>query len=158
MTTTTHYFEKVKQFIETNGEQNTLLAVDISSTFDTEIFHPLMHELKQKYPALDVVLTEMGIVAKGKLKTLEVVCNGRGGQDYIPAFQYAEEQGYQGILFVADGYGRSPETTKLQFCWILNEELPKTKNASTLIHLDKLRKPWRYNQKRHKSDRSHVVL
>ncbi len=91
-----------------------LVAVDVSGSISSEAlsyFYGVVNSaFKYGFEAIDVVQFDCGITKIQSLKKTmqEVTALGRGGTSFQEPVDYANENGYDGLLILTDGYAPAP--------------------------------------------------
>jgi predicted metal-dependent peptidase len=101
---------KVAAIVDTSGS--------MSSSFLSHIGGQL--NLMSKIMRVDVIMCDVAV--QGHISRFrpsrELEFPGRGGTDMQPAFEYAKDEGYRGVICFTDGGLYSPVDSKLPTLWV----------------------------------------
>ena len=116
----------VRQF-----DTKLLVAVDVSGSISTEnlkYFYGVINSaFRYGFQEIDVVQFDCGISSVCSLKKVvkQVGVFGRGGTSFQEPIDYAHEHGYDGLVFLTDGYApepRIPEGFKTGILWVCENQ------------------------------------
>jgi len=102
-----------------------LVAVDVSGSISSEAlsyFYGVVNSaFKYGFEAIDVVQFDCGITKIQSLKKImrEVTALGRGGTSFQEPVDYANENDYDGLLILTDGYAPEPTIPDGMHCKII---------------------------------------
>ena len=102
-----------------------LVAVDVSSSISSSAlsyFYGVINSaFRYGFEAIDVVQFDCGITQVQSLKKVlkDVTAVGRGGTSFQEPIDYADENGYDGLLILTDGYAPQPTLPDGMRCKII---------------------------------------
>lgn len=108
-----------------------LIAVDVSGSIGTEAlsyFYGVVNSaFKYGFETIDVVQFDCGITKIQSLKKTikEVTALGRGGTSFQEPVDYANENGYDGLLILTDGYAPEPiipDGMRTKLLWVCQDK------------------------------------
>ena len=108
-----------------------LVAVDVSGSISSSAlsyFYGVVNSaFKYGFEAIDVIQFDCGITQVQSLKKTmkDVMAIGRGGTSFQEPVDYAFENGYDGLLFLTDGYAPAPvlpEGMRCKLIWVCQDK------------------------------------
>lgn len=102
-----------------------LIAVDVSGSISSEslsYFYGVINSaFRYGFESIDVIQFDCGVRVVQSLKKVmrEVIAIGRGGTSFQEPIEYATENGYDGLLFLTDGYAPEPMIPDNMHCKII---------------------------------------
>ena len=108
-----------------------LVAVDVSGSISTEnlrYFYGVINSaFRYGFESIDVIQFDHGIRAVHSLKKVvrDVTIVGRGGTSFQEPVDFAHENGYDGLVFLTDGYAPEPvipDGFKTGILWVCENE------------------------------------
>ena len=108
-----------------------LVAVDVSGSISSEAlsyFYGVVNSaFKYGFEDLDVIQFDCGITQVQSLKKVmkDVTAIGRGGTSFDEPIQYANENGYDGLLILTDGYAPEPmipDGMRCKIIWVCQDQ------------------------------------
>ena len=108
-----------------------LVAVDVSGSISTEslqYFYGVINSaFRYGFKEIDVIQFDCGISSVCNLKKVvkDVAVFGRGGTSFQEPIDYAHEHGYDGLVFLTDGFApepRIPDGFKTGILWVCESQ------------------------------------
>lgn len=106
-----------------------LVAVDVSESIRSDdlshFYSVIIRAFKYGVEQIDVVqfdtkLSEPQSIENAKKQLKKVMVTGRGGTDFQPIFDYAQQHSeYDGLIIFTDGYAGHPRKSKMMKCGVL---------------------------------------
>jgi len=106
-----------------------LVAVDVSgsiSSSDLSYFYGVVNSaFRYGFTAVDVIQFDAGVRVVQSLKKVlrDVIAVGRGGTSFQEPIDYANENGYDGLVILTDGYAPQPvlpDNMRCKLVWVCN--------------------------------------
>ena len=110
-------------------DTKVLVAVDVSgsiSSSDLSYFYGVINSaFRYGFTAVDVIQFDAGVRVVQSLKKVqrEVFVMGRGGTSFQEPIDYANENGYDGLVILTDGYAPQPvlpDNMRCKLVWVCN--------------------------------------
>ena len=110
-------------------DTKVLVAVDVSgsiSSSDLSYFYGVVNSaFRYGFTAVDVIQFDAGVRVVQSLKKVlrDVIAVGRGGTSFQEPIDYANENGYDGLVILTDGYAPQPvlpENMRCKLVWVCN--------------------------------------
>ena len=110
-------------------DTKVLVAVDVSgsiSSSDLSYFYGVVNSaFRYGFTAVDVIQFDAGVRAVQSLKKVlrDVIAVGRGGTSFQEPIDYANENGYDGLVILTDGYAPQPvlpDNMRCKLVWVCN--------------------------------------
>ena len=101
------------------------MAVDVSGSISSDAlsyFYGVINSaFKYGFEAIDVIQFDCGVRVVQSLKKVirEVIAVGRGGTSFQEPVDYANENGYDGLVILTDGYAPEPVIPDHMQCKII---------------------------------------
>lgn len=122
-------------------EYNTrlLVAIDVSGSISSEslsYFYGVVNSaFRYGFEAVDVIQFDCGVRVVQSLKKVmrDVAVLGRGGTSFDEPILYANENGYDGLLILTDGYAPEPaipDNMRCKIVWVCQDKHCYTKHHS----------------------------
>ena len=111
-------------------DTKVLIAVDVSgsiSSKDLSYFYGVVNSaFRYGFTAVDVIQFDAGVRVVQSLKKVmrEVIALGRGGTSFQEPIDYANENGYDGLVLLTDGYAPEPiipDNMRCKLVWVCND-------------------------------------
>lgn len=111
-------------------DTKVLVAVDVSgsiSSSDLSYFYGVVNSaFRYGFTALDVIQFDAGVRVVQTLKKImrDVAVLGRGGTSFQEPIDYANENGYDGLVILTDGYAPEPiipDNMRCKLVWVCND-------------------------------------
>ena len=111
-------------------DTKVLVAVDVSgsiSSSDLSYFYGVVNSaFRYGFTAVDVIQFDAGVRAVQSLKKVlrDVIAVGRGGTSFQEPIDYANENGYDGLVILTDGYAPEPiipANMRCKLVWVCND-------------------------------------
>ena len=108
-----------------------LVAVDVSGSISSEslsYFYGVINSaFRYGFESIDVIQFDCGVRVVQSLKKVmrEVIAVGRGGTSFQEPIEYAEENGYNGLLILTDGYAPEPmipDNMRCKIIWVCQDK------------------------------------
>ena len=108
-----------------------LVAVDVSGSISSEslsYFYGVVNSaFKYGFESVDVIQFDAGVRVVQSLKKVirETLAVGRGGTSFQEPVEYAHENGYDGLVFLTDGYAPEPvipDHISCKIIWVCQDE------------------------------------
>lgn len=112
-------------------ETRLLVAVDVSGSITTEdlqYFYGVVNSaFRYGISAVDVIEFDVGITSVRSLKKVikDVKVLGRGGTSFQEPIQYANDNEYDGLIILTDGYAKKPkipDRMKCKIVWVCRDQ------------------------------------
>ena len=110
-------------------DTKVLVAVDVSgsiSSSDLSYFYGVVNSaFRYGFTAVDVIQFDAGVRVVQSLKKVlrDVIAVGRGGTSFQEPIDYANENGYDGLVILTDGYAPQPvlpDNMRCKLVWVCN--------------------------------------
>ena len=110
-------------------DTRVLVAVDVSgsiSSSDLSYFYGVVNSaFRYGFTAVDVIQFDAGVRVVQSLKKVlrDVIVVGRGGTSFQEPIDYANENGYDGLVILTDGYAPQPilpDNMRCKLVWVCN--------------------------------------
>lgn len=110
-------------------DTKVLVAVDVSgsiSSSDLSYFYGVINSaFRYGFTAVDVIQFDAGVRVVQSLKKVQrdVFVMGRGGTSFQEPIDYANENGYDGLVILTDGYAPQPvlpDNMRCKLVWVCN--------------------------------------
>ena len=110
-------------------DTRVLVAVDVSgsiSSSDLSYFYGVVNSaFRYGFTAVDVIQFDAGVRVVQSLKKVlrDVAVLGRGGTSFQEPIDYANENGYDGLVILTDGYAPQPvlpDNMRCKLVWVCN--------------------------------------
>ena len=110
-------------------DTKVLVAVDVSgsiSSSDLSYFYGVVNSaFRYGFTAVDVIQFDAGVRVVQSLKKVlrDVIAVGRGGTSFQEPIDYANENGYNGLVILTDGYAPQPvlpDNMRCKLVWVCN--------------------------------------
>ena len=110
-------------------DTKVLIAVDVSgsiSSSDLSYFYGVVNSaFRYGFTAVDVIQFDAGVRVVQSLKKVlrDVIAVGRGGTSFQEPIDYANENGYDGLVILTDGYAPQPvlpDNMRCKLVWVCN--------------------------------------
>ena len=110
-------------------DTKVLVAVDVSgsiSSSDLSYFYGVVNSaFRYGFTAVDVIQFDAGVRVVQSLKKVlrDVIVVGRGGTSFQEPIDYANENGYDGLVILTDGYAPQPilpDNMRCKLVWVCN--------------------------------------
>ena len=110
-------------------DTKVLVAVDVSgsiSSSDLSYFYGVVNSaFRYGFTAVDVIQFDAGVRVVQSLKKVlrDVAVLGRGGTSFQEPIDYANENGYDGLVILTDGYAPQPilpDNMRCKLVWVCN--------------------------------------
>lgn len=110
-------------------DTKVLVAVDVSgsiSSSDLSFFYGVINSaFRYGFTAVDVIQFDAGVRVVQSLKKVQwdVFVMGRGGTSFQEPIDYANENGYDGLVILTDGYAPQPvlpDNMRCKLVWVCN--------------------------------------
>ena len=110
-------------------DTKVLVAVDVSgsiSSSDLSYFYGVVNSaFRYGFTAVDVIQFDAGVRVVQSLKKVQrdVFVMGRGGTSFQEPIDYANENGYDGLVILTDGYAPQPvlpDNMRCKLVWVCN--------------------------------------
>ena len=107
-----------------------LVAVDVSgsiSSGDLSYFYGVINSaFRYGFTAVDVIQFDAGVRVVQSLKMVlrETIAVGRGGTSFQEPIEYANDNGYDGLVILTDGYAPEPiipDNMRTKIVWVCND-------------------------------------
>ena len=111
-------------------DTKVLIAVDVSgsiSSSDLSYFYGVVNSaFRYGFTAVDVIQFDAGVRVVQTLKKVmrDVAVLGRGGTSFQEPIDYANENGYDGLVILTDGYAPEPiipDNMRCKLVWVCND-------------------------------------
>ena len=111
-------------------DTRVLIAVDVSgsiSSSDLSYFYGVVNSaFRYGFTAVDVIQFDAGVRVVQTLKKVmrDVAVLGRGGTSFQEPIDYANENGYDGLVILTDGYAPEPiipDNMRCKLVWVCND-------------------------------------
>ena len=111
-------------------DTKVLVAVDVSgsiSSSDLSYFYGVVNSaFRYGFTAVDVIQFDAGVRVVQTLKKVmrDVAVLGRGGTSFQEPIDYANENGYDGLVILTDGYAPEPiipDNMRCKLVWVCND-------------------------------------
>ena len=111
-------------------DTKVLVAVDVSgsiSSSDLSYFYGVINSaFRYGFTAVDVIQFDAGVRVVQSLKKVQrdVFVMGRGGTSFQEPIDYANENGYDGLVILTDGYAPEPiipDNMRCKLVWVCND-------------------------------------
>ena len=111
-------------------DTKVLVAVDVSgsiSSSDLSYFYGVVNSaFRYGFTAVDVIQFDAGVRVVQSLKKVlrDVAVLGRGGTSFQEPIDYANENGYDGLVILTDGYAPEPiipDNMRCKLVWVCND-------------------------------------
>ena len=111
-------------------DTKVLVAVDVSgsiSSSDLSYFYGVVNSaFRYGFTAVDVIQFDAGVRVVQSLKKVlrDVIAVGRGGTSFQEPIDYANENGYDGLVILTDGYAPEPiipDNMRCKLVWVCND-------------------------------------
>ena len=110
-------------------DTKVLVAVDVSgsiSSSDLSYFYGVVNSaFRYGFTAVDVIQFDAGVRVVQSLKKVlrDVIAVGRGGTSFQEPIDYANDNGYDGLVILTDGYAPQPvlpDNMRCKLVWVCN--------------------------------------
>ena len=108
-----------------------LVAVDVSGSISSEslsYFYGVINSaFRYGFESIDIIQFDCGVRVVQSLKKVmrEVLAIGRGGTSFQEPVEYAQENDYDGLLILTDGYApepRIPDNMRCKMIWVCQDK------------------------------------
>ena len=110
-------------------DTKVLVAVDVSGSISSQdlsyFFGVINSAFRYGFTAVDVIQFDAGVRVVQSLKKVlrDVIAVGRGGTSFQEPIDYANENGYDGLVILTDGYAPQPvlpDNMRCKLVWVCN--------------------------------------